>query len=387
MEIAFFGSSLLSAYWNGAATYYRGIIRALNGLGHHITFYEPDAYDRQNHRDIEEPSWAKVVVYSSDNHTELINVLNKARNADLVIKASGVGVFDSLLESAVVGLRMQGSIICFWDVDAPATLERIENDPADPFRPLIPKYDLVLTYGGGQPVVDAYKRLGARECVPIYNALDTSTHFPAVPDKRFDCDLALLANRLPDREARVEEFFLKVAEALPDKRFILGGSGWSDKPLPPNVTYVGHIYTADHNAFNSTPRAILNVNRDSMAAYGFSPPTRIFEAAGAGACVITDEWPGIEMFLKPDSEVLVAANTGEVITHLKNLTAERAKGMGKAAYSRMLAGHTYDQRVQQIQTLLDQLTAAYESFDSELEVGPAQAFSANQSLTERGSMR
>ena len=29
MKIAFFGSSLVSAYWNGAATYYRGIIRAL----------------------------------------------------------------------------------------------------------------------------------------------------------------------------------------------------------------------------------------------------------------------------------------------------------------------------------------------------------------------
>ena len=29
MNIAFFGSSLLSAYWNGAATYYRGLIRSL----------------------------------------------------------------------------------------------------------------------------------------------------------------------------------------------------------------------------------------------------------------------------------------------------------------------------------------------------------------------
>ena len=29
MKICFFGSSLVSSYWNGAATYYRGIIRAL----------------------------------------------------------------------------------------------------------------------------------------------------------------------------------------------------------------------------------------------------------------------------------------------------------------------------------------------------------------------
>lgn len=30
LNVAFFGSSLVSAYWNGAATYYRGLIKALN---------------------------------------------------------------------------------------------------------------------------------------------------------------------------------------------------------------------------------------------------------------------------------------------------------------------------------------------------------------------
>ena len=62
-RIAFFGSSLVSAYWNGAATYYRGIIRALHERGYDVTFYEPDAYERQAHRDIDDPDWAKVVVY------------------------------------------------------------------------------------------------------------------------------------------------------------------------------------------------------------------------------------------------------------------------------------------------------------------------------------
>ena len=60
----------------------------------------------------------------------------------------------------------------FWDVDAPATLDRIAGSPDDPFRALIPAYDIVLTYGGGPPVVDAYQRFGARHCVPIYNGLD-----------------------------------------------------------------------------------------------------------------------------------------------------------------------------------------------------------------------
>jgi spore maturation protein CgeB len=162
-----------------------------------------------------------------------------------------------------------------------------------------------------------------------------------------------LANRLPDREARVEEFFLKVAARFGDKEFVLGGNGWAGKPLTRNITYVNHVYTKDHNAFNSTPRAVLNVNRDSMARYGFSPPTRIFEAAGAAACVITDHWEGIEMFLEPGREVLVARNGDDVAEHLRSLTPARANFIGNAARYRILSQHTYGHRALQLQEILN----------------------------------
>lgn len=353
LNIAFFGSSLVSAYWNGAATYYRGIIRALHQLGHTITFYEPDAYDRQKHRDIDDPNWARVVVYKTDNTDELYQALSSARDADLAIKTSGVGAFDQLLESAILETKGPHTLVAFWDVDAPATLDRVATNPHDPFLSLVPRYDLIFTYGGGDPVVSAYELLGARACIPIYNALDPETHHPVPRDPRFECDLALLANRLPDRESRVEEFFLNVAARLPQKEFVLGGSGWASKALATNVTYVNHVYTKDHNAFNSTPHAILNVNRESMARYGFSPPTRIFEAAGAAACVITDDWKGIDMFLEPEKEVLVARNGDHVAEHLQALTPERAKKIGEAARRRILSQHTYEHRALQLQDVLN----------------------------------
>src|SRR6476620_7049075 len=95
-NIAFFGSSLVSAYWNGAATYYRGLIRALHERGHSITFYEPDAFERQQHRDIPDPSWAKSIVFPATEQA-VADALEQARGSDLVVKASGVGVFDELL--------------------------------------------------------------------------------------------------------------------------------------------------------------------------------------------------------------------------------------------------------------------------------------------------
>ena len=353
MDIVFFGSSLVSAYWNGAATYYRGMIRALAARGHRVAFYEPDAYERQAHRDIPDPDWARVVVYPA-TEAGVAGALAQAaaQRADLLVKTSGVGVFDALLEAAVLEQRRSGRLVAFWDVDAPATLDRVHADPADPFLPLIPRYDLILTYGGGPPVVDAYTALGARRCVPIYNALDPETHHPVAPDPRFAADLGFLGNRLPDREARVEEFFLRAAALAPTKRFLLAGNGWGDKPVPPNVRDLGHLYTRDHNAFNCTPLAVLNIARESMARYGYSPATRVFEAAGAGACLVSDRWVGIEEFLEPEREVLLADDGADVAAHLEALDPARARAIGGAALRRVLAAHTYTHRAIQLEEVL-----------------------------------
>lgn len=359
MKIAFWGSSLVSAYWNGAATYYRGILRSLARSGNQITFYEPDAYDRQKHRDIPDPEWARIVVYDAQNPQQVSQYLRNSEQCDVVVKASGVGVLDECLESRVAA--MPGSVCkVFWDVDAPATLERLAHNPSDAFHLALPRYDFVLTYGGGQRVTDQYRSMGARDCVAIYNAFDPDVHFPVAPGPRFGGDLSFLGNRLPDREARVEEFFLRAAQIASSQRFLLGGSGWADKPVPPNVTYVGHVYTADHNAFNCSARAVLNISRDSMARYGFSPATRVFEAAGAAACLITDAWEGLDFFLRPGEEVLVAHDGAEVARILSELTPERARVIGEAARKRVLAEHTYAQRGVLVQSILGDSLASRE---------------------------
>jgi spore maturation protein CgeB len=349
VKIAFFASSLVSAYWNGAATYYRGLLRALAERGHEVTFYEPDAFDRQAHRDIDDPPWARVVIYRAEL-SGVEQAVASARGSDLVVKASGVGVFDRELEQMVLALKP--ALVAFWDVDAPATLQRVERDPEDPFRPLIPSFDVVFTYGGGPPVVSHYERLGARRCVPIYNALDPETHYPVAPDSTLATDLAFVGNRLPDREQRVDAFFLHAAELAPDRRFLLGGAGWADKPRPANVRYLGHVYTRDHNAINCSALAVLNVSRESMAAYGYSPATRVFEAAGAGACVITDAWPGIEQFLEPGREVLVAGTGAGVAELVAGLSVERAHEIGFRARQRLLSQHTYAHRAIDVERAL-----------------------------------
>jgi spore maturation protein CgeB len=355
--IAFFGSSLVSAHRNGAALHYRGVIRALAERGFAVTFYEPDADDRQQQRDIRDPDWARVAAYAADE-AGVSAALQQAQSADVIVKTSGTGVFDELLNQAVLDIRRPEATVIFWDVDAPATLDRLERNPADPFNALIRQFDLVFTYGGGTRVVDAYRSSGARECVAVYDAVDPSIHFPVAADLRFAGDLGFLDNRLPDRQAQVEEFFLTAADRSPSSTFVLGGSGWDDEAMPANVRYVGQVFEFDHNAFNCTPRAVLNVSRISTAKFGFSPGTRVFEAAAAGACLVTDEWDDIEMFLEPGREVLVARDGAEVAAHLDRLTLGRAIEIGCAAQRCVLAHHTYAHRAAQVDALLDRRVVA-----------------------------
>ena len=354
MNIFVFGSSITSCYWNGAATYYRGIYRNLARMGHSITFAEPDAYRRQEHRDPGDYSYVESLVYSSPR--DLPEMFSRASGADLIIKHSGVGADDAELEFAVASGIESDALRAFWDVDAPATLARIENTSADPFRELIHEYDFILTYGGGPPVVDHYLKLGARNCHPIYNALDPDTHHPVANDAAYECDLVLFANRLPDRERRVENFLLRAAELAPDLRFILGGEGWGGKQLPGNVRWIGHVGTGDHNRVNCSARMVLNLNRDSMANVGFSPPTRVFEAAGAGACVITDAWTGIDTFFDPGKEILVASSAEQIVALLRDTTAEKAREIGDAMRRRALRDHTYTQRAEQVSEILAHAT-------------------------------
>lgn len=358
MRITFFGSSLVSAYWNGAATYYRGMLRALAEYGHEITFCEPDAYGRQQNRDLHtDPEYARVVVYRTESERDG-QVSAAFEQSDWVIKCSGVGVWDAELEAAIAGAADHGVRSAFWDVDAPATLARLETDSAHPFRELVPRFDHIFTYGGGPPVVQRYLARGARACTPIYNALDPDAHRPQDRTGPPRWDLLFMGNRLPDRERRVEDLFLTAAELCPDARFALGGEGWGDRSMPPNVSYLGHVPTAAHNETNAAARLVLNIHRDSMVENGWSPATRMFEAAGAASCQVTDVWRGIEEFFEPGEEILLAEDAAAVAHYVRSVSAPDARRIGENARRRALREHTYLGRAIAVDEILRAAVAA-----------------------------
>ena len=322
MKIAFYGSSLLSSYWNGAATYYRGVSWARSGGARLATSpsTSPPRSSASSIGDIDPPEWCRAASSIPRPTMGLRAVLAEAGEADIVVKANGVGVYDrELLEGTIARARRAGrAASIFWDVDAAATLDEMRaRRERIPCCARCPTLDLVLTYGGGPPVIDAYEGFGATSLrARLQRARSRDASSPSRPIPASPCDLAFLGNRLPDREARVEEFFLQVPRRrcperqLPDRRQWLGDEGDAAE----TCVIAAMSTPAEHNAFNCDAQlAVLNVARDSAwPQVGFSPATRVFEAAGAAACLITDAWEGIEQFLTPDREVLVARDGQDV---------------------------------------------------------------------------
>ena len=354
MKVFVFGSSLTSSYWNGTANYYRGIYKNLADFGFRITFAQPDTYPWQEHRDEGSYEYAEVIVY--DSPYDLKAVLGRACEADLVIKHSCAGTEDALLDQCVLECKSANTQVAYWDIDAPSTLAALKANVFHPWRALIPEYDYVFTNGGGPQLIKHYENLGARSCHPICNALDSTTHYPLPPDPKLACDLLFVGDNFPERELQVDQLFLAAAELAPEFRFALAGEGWERKALPKNVRRLGRVSDSAQNALNCSARLVLNLTPKSMARAGFSPPTGIFEAAGAGACVISDPWEGIETFFEPGCEILVARDASEVADLVRTVDAALAREIGGAMRRRANSEHTYASRALQIREILKQRT-------------------------------
>ncbi len=351
LTFSFFGSSLSTANCSSAELFYRSLTRALAERGHRVTFYQPNLKDRRQNHAEDKPNWARVVTYR-DTDESALDALESAEESNLIIKCSGVGAYDDLLEAAVLELKKPETLVAFLDMEPRATLDRIQKDPEDSFKPLIPEYDFIFARAATSATVEDYIAAGAVECVPIHNALDSHIHFPVEPDPRFESDLSLICDRTQEHESLVEEFLLKPAIQMPDRKFLLAGNGWQEKPLPPNVRLSGTISLTDRNAFHCSSRAVLEIGASPKQRI-FSPPASLFEAGGAGACLLVESQAGIDCFLDPAREAIVVANGEELTEQLQRLTPERAREIGRAARQRLLASHTFLHRAEQLERVFE----------------------------------
>jgi spore maturation protein CgeB len=351
MKLVVFGLAISSSWGNGHATLWRGLCRAFASRGHVVIFFERDVPYYASHRDVWSVPGGRLSLYRSWDDVR-DEAEREIRDADAAIVTSfcpDANAAEDLVMASRVPVR------AFYDLDTPVTLDRLACGEAVPYigpRGLA-DYDVVLSYTGGASLTALHDRLGARFTVPLYGSVDPDAHQPAAPTSMFRADLSYLGTYSADRQTTLERLFHGAAWRLPQRRFVLGGSQYpGDFPWSANIFYMRHVSPDLHPAFYCSSRLTLNVTRRAMAAFGYCPSGRLFEAAACGAPMLSDAWPGLDQFFEPGREILVADSTDEVVAALER-SDDELKAIARRARERTLAEHTAGHRAAQLETILE----------------------------------
>ena len=365
MNLVVFGLTVSSSWGNGHATLWRGLIGALAKTGWRVTFFERDAPYYAAHRDLHALPDGRLVLYP-DWPSVGGAAAEALREADAAMVTSYCP--DAQAASALMWDAVVTSV--FYDMDTPVTLARLDaGEPVD-YVPAegLGNFDLVLSYTGGLALEALQRRLGARRAQPLYGHVDPDHYRPVPADPAFEADISYLGTYAADRQPALERLFVEVGRARPDLRLRLGGSGYpQDFPWSDNIWFSRHVGPPEHPAFFSSSRLTVNVTRRDMAAMGWCPSGRLFEAAACGTPVLSDGWEGLDRFFEPGREVLLAETTAQALQALQD--ADLAS-VGRAARERVLDEHTSAHRAAELVRMLEQASAGVVRTVSSVRAAP-----------------
>ncbi|MGE0372614.1 MAG: glycosyltransferase [Gammaproteobacteria bacterium] len=354
MRIVIFGLAVSSSWGNGHAALWRGLIRALHADGHQVTFFEHDVPWYAEHRDLTAlPGGGELVLYAD---WDAARAKRAADAADVALVTSYCP--DALAATSTV-LDSRAPVRCFYDLDTPVTLARLEaGERVEYVGPEgLGGFDLVLSYTGGGALDALRTRLGARRVVPLYGSVDPDVHRPAAAAPQYRADLSYLGTYATDRQPTLERLFVDPARLCPDRRFVLAGAMYPrDFPWADNIFFVRHLPPAEHAAFYASSRLTLNVTRAAMAASGWCPSGRLFEAAACGVPILTDAWEGLDAFFAPGREILLAETTRDALAALE-VPDDALAAVARRARERTLDEHTAERRAREMVAALEAASA------------------------------
>ncbi len=345
-HLVIFGLSLSSSWGNGHAIPFRGLCRELHARGWHITFFEKDVEWYRSNRDLTEPEFCELRFYDDRPNAD-----EAVRLADAVM----VGSYVPNGALVIDWLKTTDRPLLFYDIDTPITLTSLHAHGQTEYvrADQVPRFDVYFSFTGGPALVELEEIWGARHAEALYCGVDPNVYRPVDVDPRFECLLGYMGTYAADRQPRLQELLIETARLRPWNRFVIAGPQYPPMDLPTNVSHHIHLYPRDHAAFYSSSYATLNLTRAAMRRYGWSPASRLFEAAACGACIVSDCWPGIDALLEPGREVLLAESRADVEAHLQALSPQRRQAIGQAARRRVLCEHTFARRAEQVEQALD----------------------------------
>ncbi len=352
MKIAFFGLTITSSWGNGHATTFRALCNALHRRGHRVVFFEHNVEWYQNNRDLPEPAFCDVVIFEEWQQV-LPRVRAELRSSDVAVVGSyfpdGIAALETVLDSTV-------PVKVFYDVDTPITVGNLRAFGKTEYLlpPHLAELDIYFSFTGGPMLKELEEQFGVPLALPLYCSVDPEKHSARPPSPDWKCDLSYMGTYAPDRQPKIEEYLCAPARWLPSARFIVAGPQYPQTiAWPPNVERIMHLSPRWHAEFYCSSRMTLNVTRRDMVMAGWSPSVRLFEAAACAATIVSDNWPGLETFFIPGSEILLPSTAEDVARYLTEYDDQELRRIGYAARERVLASHTSSARATEFERAVE----------------------------------
>jgi spore maturation protein CgeB len=350
MKLIICGLSITSSWGNGHAVTFRALTRALKRRGHQVLFLERDTPWYRAFRDnLPSSDFGEIKLYGNLEELQR-EYTERLREADCVILGSfvpeGVKVARWIFGQGCPAVRI------FYDLDTPITFRKLETGDEEYISAeMLPQFDYYLSFAGGAVLDRLAKRYQVQKPLPFWCTFDPEIHFPTFDPLVWE--LGYLGTYCSDRQTKLQELLIQIAREMPNKAFVVGGPMYPNTiDWPENVARLEHIAPPEHRHFYGRQRYTLNLTRDAMTTNGYSPSTRLFEAAACATAIISDPWKGLDEFFEPGKEILVAYDARDLQEILLEYPEADRISLGQRARAKVLATHTADRRAEKLERLL-----------------------------------
>jgi spore maturation protein CgeB len=265
---------------------------------------------------LDERAQDRIVRASLDTHCEIVISLDA-----------------QLVPRAVTQLKRSGARVAFWFPDSVANLERQLM--------LLAPYDAIFFK---EPCLA--DRLQATLGLPVYylpQACNPRWHRP-VTAAGTEPYLVVAGNMYPSRVRLLERL---IAKGIPLRLYGSGFPSWIGE-TEARAVHTGRYVVREEKArvFRSAAGVLNTMHPSEMNGVN----SRLFEAAGCGAAVLTEFRPTVPELFAVGKEVLTYNDFDELVDQATRLLSDSGltAQLGDAATQRAHRDHTYDLRVSEI---------------------------------------
>jgi len=360
MRFTFLTHSLVSDWNHGNAHFLRGVMRALNGMGHETRAMEPaDGWSRSNL--IAERGEAAVEEFQRDFPDLRTDTYAGADELEEVLDGSDVVVVHEWTDPATVAavgrVRARGGRfrLLFHD-----THHRVVSAAGEIGALDLSAYDAVLAFG--ESLRERYLAAGwGAQVFTWHEAADDSLFHP-MPEVEKTGDLIWVGNWGDDeRTTELSEFLIDPVADLRLTATIHGVRypGAAKAALArAGIRYAGSIANARVPEAFARHRVTVHVpRRPYVEALPGIPTIRVFEALACGIPLVCAPWDDAEGLFRPGSDYLTARDGAQMKRCLTDILSDPAlaRELADSGLARIRAGHTCRHRAQELLSIVESL--------------------------------